>query len=105
MQGGQRDRQMYLEFFPDGLDGVPFAPRDLRSAILWANSQPSARLRLTADGISGIMEIYLDGSSHPRWCLWQTSDGRLQFDDLVTNQFALPYATLDMALRFIAQNL
>jgi hypothetical protein len=96
---------MYLEIFPDGLDGVPFAPQDLRSAILWAKTQPSARLRLTADGVSGIIEVYPLGSPHPRWCLWQSHDGRLQFDDLATNEFAMPYPTLDMALRFIALNL
>jgi hypothetical protein len=96
---------MYLEFFPDGLDGVPFAPRDMQSAVLWAKRQPSARLRFTAEGVSGIIEIYPAGSSNPRWCLWQTRDGRLQFDDLATNEFALPYPTLDMALRFVALNL
>jgi hypothetical protein len=97
--------KMYLDILPHGLDGVPFAPQDLRSAVLWAKSQPSARLRLTVDGISGIIEIYPHGSSHPRWCLWQTNDGRLQFDDLATSQFGLPYPTVDMALRFIALNL
>jgi hypothetical protein len=96
---------MYLEIFPDGLDGLAFSQRDLRSAFRWAQTRPNVRLHLTVDGVGGIIEIYPPESSHPRWCLWQTRDGRLQFDDLATNEFALPYPTLDMALRFIARNL
>ena len=41
----------------------------------------------------------------PRWCLWQTPDGRLQVDDLETGDWALPYPTVHMALRFIASRL
>jgi hypothetical protein len=96
---------MYRKFFPNGLDGRPFASRDLLSAAIWAKSRPDVRLEVTADGVSGIIEIYPQGAASPRWCLWQTNDGRLQLDDLTMNQFALPYPTLDMALRFIASKL
>src|SRR5271170_2335139 len=74
----QRDRRMYTKFFPDGLDGLPFASRDLRSAAAWAKTKPDVRLQVTSDGVSGIIEIYLQGSASPRWCVWQTNDGRLQ---------------------------
>jgi hypothetical protein len=96
---------MYSQFFPDGLDGLPFAPRDLQTALRWVQTQPFVQLRLTTDGISGIIEIYPPGSSSPRWCLWQSNDGRLQLDDVLLSLFALPYPTLDMALRFIALSL
>jgi hypothetical protein len=101
----RRDRRMYTKFFPDGLDGLPFAPRDLCSAATWAKTKPDVRLEVTSDGVSGIIKIYPHGSTNPRWCLWQTNDGRLQLDDLTMNEFALPYPTIDMALRFIASKL
>ena len=79
----RRDRRMYTKFFPDGLDGLPFAPpRELCSAATWAKTKPDVRLEVTSDGVSGIIEIYPHGSTNPRWCLWQTNDGRLQLDDL-----------------------
>jgi hypothetical protein len=96
---------MYTRFFPDGLDGLPFASRDLRSALTWAETKPDVRLHITSDGVSGVIEIYPPGSSCPRWCVWQTHDGRLQLDDLAMNEFALPYPTIDMALRFISSKL
>jgi hypothetical protein len=37
--------------------------------------------------------------------MWLTQAGRLQLDDLVLNEFALPYPTIDMALRFITSQL
>jgi hypothetical protein len=77
---------MYAKFFPDGLDGLPFASRDLRSAATWAKTKPDVRLQVTSDGVSGIIEIYPKGSTSPRWCLWQTNDGRLQLDDLTMNE-------------------
>jgi hypothetical protein len=99
------DKRMYTELFPDGLDGLPFEPRDLQTAMRWMQTHPCADLRLTTTGISGIIEIYPTGASLPRWCLWQTRDGRLQLDDVAQSDFALPYPTLDMALRFVALNL
>jgi hypothetical protein len=62
-------------------------------------------LRLTTTGISGVIEIYPAGSLSPRWCLWQSKDGRLQFDDVALSNFGPPYSTLDMALRFVALSL
>jgi hypothetical protein len=93
---------MYTRFFPDGIDGVPFTSRDLYVALAWAKARPDLRMRITLHGVRGIIEIYPPGSSRPRWCMWQTQDGRLQLDDLTMNEFALPYPTIDMALRFIA---
>jgi len=96
---------MYTQFFPDGLDGLPFKTRDVRAAVKWAEARPEVRMHLTAHGVCGIIEVYPPGSYFPRWCMWHSQDGRLQFDDLVLAQFALPYPTIDMALRFIASKL
>jgi hypothetical protein len=96
---------MYSKFFPDGFDGLPFSPRDLHTALRWVQTHPDARMRLTAFGISGIIEIYPPGWSCPRWCLWQSQDGRLQLDDIAMSEYGLPYPTFDMALRFIALSL
>ena len=85
--------------------GFRLGSRDLRSAATWAKSKPDIRLQVTSDRVSGIIEIYPPGSTSPRWCLWQTKDGRLQLDDLTIDEFALPYPTIDMALRFIASKL
>jgi hypothetical protein len=72
---------------------------------MWAETKADVRLHITSEGVSGIIEIYLLGSACPRWCMWQTRDGRLQLDDLAVNEFALPYPTIDMALRFISSRL
>ena len=77
----------------------------MQSAFRWVQAHPAAHLRLTTTGISGVIEIYPIGSPHPRWCLWRNIDGRLQLDDISLNISALPYPTLDMALRFVALNL
>ena len=99
------DRHMYQDLFANGFDGLPFEPRDLQTAMRWMRSHPNADLRLTTTGISGVIEIYPAGSLSPRWCLWQSKDGRLQFDDVALSNFGLPYSTLDMALRFVALSL
>ncbi len=96
---------MYTEFFPDGLDGLPFSADDMQSAFRWVQAHPGTRLRLTTAGITGVIEIYPSGALHPRWCLWRNHNDRLQLDDVVLNICALPYPTLDMALRFVALNL
>jgi hypothetical protein len=96
---------MYANFFPDGLDALPFAARDLHAALQWAETKPDIRMHITSEGVRGIIEIYPPGCPLPRWCLWQSQDGRLQFDDLAMHEFALPYPTIDMALRFIASKL
>ncbi len=98
---------MYTKFFPDRLDGFPFALRDLHAALAWAAARPDVWLRITPAGaqVSGVIEICPAGASWPRWCLWQTLDGRLQLDDVATGECALPYPTIHMALRFIASKL
>jgi hypothetical protein len=102
---GRCYRQMSSAIFPDGLNGRPFGARAVQSILRWAQTHPDAPLRLTTTGITGVIEIYPPNAQSPRWCLWQTASGRLQFDDLLTNQDALPYPTLDMALRFVALTL
>jgi hypothetical protein len=98
---------MYTRFFPERLDGFPFAGRDFQAVVSWAKARSDVRLNFTtADTeVQGVIEIYPAGAAWPRWCLWQTPDGRLQVDDLETGDWALPYPTVHMALRFIASKL
>ena len=98
---------MHTKFFSDRLDGFPFVQRELDAVVAWAETQRAVRLNITSDevGVKGVIEIYVWGSVWPRWCLWQSRDGRLQLDDLAESEFALPYPTVDMALRFITSKL
>ena len=98
---------MHTKFFSDRLDGFPFAQRELDAVVAWAKAQWAVRLNITSDDtrVRGVIEIYPWGSVWPRWCVWQSPDGRLQLDDLAMNEFALPYPTIDMALRFITSKL
>ena len=98
---------MRTKFFPDRLDAFPFAQRELDAAVAWAEAQPTMRVNVTSNeaGVKGVIEVYSCGSVWPRWCLWQSQDGRLQLDDLAMTEFALPYPTLDMALRFVTSKL
>jgi hypothetical protein len=94
-------------FFPDQYEGLAFTLRDLNAALTWAETKAEVRLHIKLDCVcmSEIIEIYPPGASLPRWCLWRTHEGRLQVDDLEMDEFALPYPTVDMALRFIASTL
>ena len=96
---------MYTKFFPNRLDGFPFALRDLIAVCTWAETK-SVRMHVTwHTHINGVIEIFPWESPWPRWCMWQSPDGRLQLDDLVMSEFALPYPTVAMALRFIESKL
>ena len=94
-------------FLPDQYEGLPFTLRDLSAALAWVETQSEVRLHIKLDCVcmSEIIEIHPPGASLPRWCIWRTHEGRLQVDDLETDEFALPYPTVDMALRFIASAL
>jgi hypothetical protein len=99
--------QMYPEptrFFTPQLEGLPFTVRDLEAALTWASHRSDIRLHIRLDCVCSpeVIEVYPQGALFPRWCIWQTHEGRLQVDDLVRNEFALPYPIIDMALRFIA---
>lgn len=98
---------MYTKIFPERLDGFAFAGRDLQAVVAWAEARADVRLDVTTGDteVQGVIEIYPAGAAWPRWCLWQTSDGRLQVDDLETGDWALPYPTVPMALRFITSKL
>ena len=102
--------QMYPEptkFFTPHYEGLPFTIRDLDTALTWGKSQSAVRLRIKLDCvcIAEVIEIYPLSCLFPRWCIWQTYEGRLQVDDLTRNEYALPYPIIDMALRFIASTL
>lgn len=98
---------MYTKFFPDRLDALPLAVRDLNATLAWAAARPDVRLQVTSDDtmVKGVIQVHPWGSSWPRWCMWRSQDGRLQIDDLTTADFALPYPTVHMALRFFASKL
>lgn len=102
--------QMYPEptrFFTPQLEGLPFSLRDLETALAWAEHRSDVRLHIKLDCICNceVIEIYPSGALFPRWCIWQTQEGRLQVDDLDRSEFALPYPIIDMALRFIGSKL
>jgi hypothetical protein len=101
---------MYPEatrFFIRQFEGTPFSVRDLETVVAWASQRSDVRLHIRLDCIcmSEVIEIYQVGSLFPRWCLWQTNEGRLQVDDLFRSEFAMPYPMIDMALRFIGSKL
>jgi hypothetical protein len=92
---------------PAHLEGGSFLLRDLRVALLWAECNPTMRLQIMLDqpDISEVIEIRPSLSATPRWLIWNTLDGELRVIDLVTANFALPYLTVDSALRFIGSTL
>lgn len=94
-------------FDPVKLEGRPFPLRDLRVALLWAESNPGVRLQIMLDhpDISEVIEIQPTLFATPRWLIWNTFDGDLRVVDLVTAEFELPYLTVDTALRFIEEAL
>lgn len=98
---------MYTDIFPNRINAFPFAIQDLQSIIVWAASRPDVWVRVTAAGslVRGVVEIYQREAPQPRWCMWLTADGRLQLDDLLMSEFALPYPMIGMALRFIESRL
>jgi hypothetical protein len=88
---------------PALLEGGSFTLRDLRVALSWAESNPNMRLQIMLDhpDIGEVIEICPPSSAMPRWLIWNTFSGDLRVIDLVTLNFALPYLTVDTALRFI----
>jgi hypothetical protein len=88
---------------PRLFEGGSFALRDLRVALLWAESNPGNRLQIMSDhpDITEVIEICPSSSTRPRWLLWKTLGGDLRVIDLVMAKFDLPYLTVDSALRFI----
>ena len=93
--------------YPGQLEGLPFAIRDLLTALAWASSHSGARLHITLDHphIYEALEICSPGTSSLRWIIWRTHEGRLRVDDLLTGDFGLPYFTVETALGFIASQI
>ena len=81
--------------------------KDLDLALAWAKTKPSIRLDIKLDIVCAweVLAIYPPGATSPRWCIWQTRKGGLQVDDLVKQEYRLPYTTVAAALRFIGSKL
>ena len=93
--------------YPDQLEGLPFAIRDLLAALAWAKTHSGVQLQITLDHphIYEAIEICPPGTSSLRWLIWRTYEGRLRVDDLLKGDFGLPYLTLETALQFIASQI
>jgi hypothetical protein len=88
------------------LEGLPFHLRDLEAAMEWAAAHSDARLVVATDypDQPEAIEIYLQDSNDPRWCIWRDYLGHLHVDDWVKQEFDLPYPTLSRALGFISSS-